>query len=76
MSSLFRRIEISEPQYESEGLRHVTVKSAALGRRADVTLWIPDKTTGPVPLVILLHGVYGSHWAWAGKGGAHRTAAA
>src|SRR5262249_27299910 len=28
-----------------------------------------------IPLVILLHGVYGSHWAWALKGGAHRTAA-
>jgi putative tributyrin esterase len=23
--------------------------------------------------VTLLHGVYGSHWAWAVKGGAHRT---
>jgi S-formylglutathione hydrolase FrmB len=28
-----------------------------------------------VPLVILLHGVYGSHWGWALRGGAHRTAA-
>jgi putative tributyrin esterase len=27
-----------------------------------------------VPIVILLHGVYGSHWAWAFKGAAHRTA--
>ena len=26
-------------------------------------------------LVILLHGVYGSHWSWASKGGAHRIAA-
>jgi hypothetical protein len=25
-----------------------------------------------LPLVILLHGVYGSHWAWLFKGGAHR----
>ena len=30
--------------------------------------------TEPLPLVILLHGVYGSHWCWSLKGGAHRTA--
>ena len=75
MPAAFRTLQISEPQYESEGLRHVTVKSAALQRRADMTLWVPDNATGPVPLVILLHGVYGSHWAWVWKGGAHRTAA-
>ena len=77
MPSAFRTIEISDPAYEVHGLRHVTVKSAALRRRADVTLWLPDKNaTGPLPLVILLHGVYGSHWAWAWKGGAHQTASA
>lgn len=76
MPSAFRTIEISDPVFEQEGLRHVTVKSAALRRRADVTLWIPDKPAAPAPLVILMHGVYGSHWAWAWKGGAHRTAAA
>jgi S-formylglutathione hydrolase FrmB len=27
-----------------------------------------------MPLVILLHGVYGSHWAWALKGRVHHTA--
>lgn len=79
--SAFRTIEISDPAYESEGLRHVTVKSGALGRRADVTLWFPpgfeagSPSAGNAPAVILLHGVYGSHWAWALKGGAHRTAA-
>jgi putative tributyrin esterase len=72
----FRTIEISSPAFELHGLRHVTVKSAALRRRADITLWVPENTSGPLPLVILLHGVYGSHWAWAWKGGAHLTAAA
>jgi enterochelin esterase-like enzyme len=57
-----------------EGLRHVTVHSAALGRRADCTLWAPANASGPLPLVTLLHGVYGSHWAWAYHGAAHRTA--
>lgn len=27
-----------------------------------------------LPLLTLLHGVYGSHWVWPFKGGAHRTA--
>jgi len=76
MPSFFRTIEVSDPAFECEGLRHVTVKSAALRRRADLTLWIPDKATAGLPLAVLMHGVYGSHWAWAWKGGAHRTAAA
>lgn len=76
MASAFHTIEISDPAYECEGLRQVTVKSAALRRRADITLWIPENAAPGLPLVILMHGVYGSHWAWSAKGGAHRTAAA
>jgi S-formylglutathione hydrolase FrmB len=76
-TSAFRTIEISEPRFEAEGLRWVTVKSRALKGRADLTLFVPRQAASArsVPLVILLHGVYGSHWAWALKGGAHRTAA-
>lgn len=75
--SNFRTIEISDPRFEAEGLRHVTVKSRALGHRADLTLFVPRQAAPArdLPVVILLHGVYGSHWAWAFKGGAHRTAA-
>ncbi len=71
----FRTIRSSDPRFEHESLRHITVKSPALGRRADLTLYLPS--VGPdhdLPLVILLHGVYGSHWSWAYKGGVHRTA--
>ena len=71
--SAFSRIEISDPRFETEHLRHVTVRSRALGRRADCTFYIP-----PAPsistLLILLHGVYGSHWVWTQKAGVHRTA--
>ncbi|MGI8908526.1 MAG: alpha/beta hydrolase [Candidatus Sumerlaeaceae bacterium] len=70
----FRTVEISDPVYERDGLRMVTVKSPALKRRADITLYLPPHCKAPVPLVILLHGVYGSHWAWAFSGGAHITA--
>lgn len=70
----FRTVETSDPRYEHEGLRHVTVKSAALRGRGDLTVWVPADAA-PAGLVILLHGVYGSHWCWALRGGAHRTAA-
>ena len=72
----FRTLEVSDPALAPEGLRFVTVKSAALGQRADLTLHVPPQAEGQrdVPIVILLHGVYGSHWAWAFKGGAHLTA--
>jgi len=71
---MFRTIDISDARFESDGLRCVTVKSAALRGRGDLTVWAPAGAT-PAALVILLHGVYGSHWCWALKGGAHRTAA-
>lgn len=73
----FRTIERADPAICAQGLEFVTVRSPALGRRADVTLFVPPAARGvqDLPLVILLHGVYGSHWAWALKGSAHVTAA-
>lgn len=71
----FRTVDISRGGAEPPGVRHVTVKSRALGRRADVTVYIPPDGDGPFPLVVLLHGVYGSHWNWTSSGRAHETAA-
>lgn len=72
---MFHTIETSDRRLEFDGLRFVTVKSRALGHRADITLFAPFEAQNlkDVPLAILLHGVYGSHWGWAIKGGAHRT---
>ena len=73
----FRTIAVSDPRFEHDGLRAVTFKSPALGGRADMSVFVPQSLEGKtnVPLVMLLHGVYGSHWAWTHMGGAHRTAA-
>ncbi|RFS13508.1 alpha/beta hydrolase family protein [Emticicia sp. C21] len=69
--SKFFTIEISDPSYENDNLRYVTVKSNALKKRADISLFVPKE---PIKaMVILLHGVYGSHWAWSLKGGVHKT---
>ena len=74
--SRFGKIELSDPQYEPGHLRFLTFNSPALRGRGDVSLFIPpssERMTN-LPLVILLHGVYCSHWAWAFKGRAHITA--
>lgn len=72
----FRTIEVSDAAVAPPGLHFVTVKSPALGQRVDLTLYVPPQAAGrrDLPIVTLLHGVYSSHWAWAFKGGAHRTA--
>jgi len=73
----FRTVEVSDPRWERDGLRHVTVKSPALKQRVDLSVFVCPgaESQSDVPLVILMHGVYGSHWAWALKGGVHQTAA-
>jgi enterochelin esterase-like enzyme len=74
----FATIDLSDPAYEWDNLRFLTFKSPALQGRGDVTLFVPPNSAEAtsLPMVVLLHGVYGSHWNWALKGGAHRTAAA
>ena len=57
-----------------QGLDFITVKSNALKKRADLTVFAPQNTEGALSIVILLHGVYGSHWAWTMKGNVHKTA--
>ena len=49
-----------------------TVKSNALNHRADVSVYKPEGNYKNMPVVILLHGVYGSHWAWSLKANVHK----
>ena len=68
----FRTTEISEPIFESNHLRFITVKSPNLKGRGDICVFIPPvNQLKHAPLVILLHGVYGSSWAWSHQGGVH-----
>lgn len=71
----FRTVEISDPQFESEGLRFITVKTPNLKGRGDICVYVPEvDDRSDLPIVLLLHGVYGSAWCWSQKAGAHHTA--
>ncbi|MDB5122787.1 MAG: xynZ 2 [Mucilaginibacter sp.] len=69
----FKTLEISNPAYESDNLRFVTVKTPNLKGRGDIIVYVPPGTrpVDTLPVVILLHGVYGSAWSWALCGGVH-----
>jgi enterochelin esterase-like enzyme len=70
----FPTIECSNPAYSPPGIHFITVKSPALNHRADISVFVPPNLSdAPLPLVTLLHGVYGSHWAWLFKAGAHEV---
>ncbi len=75
-SPRFGKIELSDPRFEHDHLRFLTFNSPALRGRGDVTLYVPanTETATDLPVVVLLHGVYCSHWAWAYKAGAHHIA--
>ena len=72
----YRKPKWSDPAYELPNVRLLTFYSRALKGRGDVTLFLPDgwESLVDMPLVVMLHGVHGSHWAWVFNGGAHRLA--
>jgi enterochelin esterase-like enzyme len=73
--SVFRTIEISNPLFEWNNLRFITLKSKHLKGRGDICVYVPEgNEQRDLPIAILLHGVYGSSWSWALSGGAHETA--
>ena len=71
----FRTTEISDPQFENDNLRFITVKTPHLKGRGDICVYVPPgtKPNHTLPIVILLHGVYGSAWSWAYSAGVHLT---
>jgi len=69
-------IELSSPRFTKDPITHLTFQSPALGGRGNVLIHLPpghEKDEG-LPVVMLLHGVLGSHWSWAYNGGAHLVA--
>lgn len=72
----YQPVELSDPAFERDEVRSLTFYSQALGGRGDVSLFVPAESNGRtgVPIVLLLHGVYGSHWSWFYSGAVHLTA--
>ena len=69
----FRTLEISNPKYETDHLRFITVKTPNLKGRGDICVYVPKAPGEDVlPIVILLHGVYGSAWSWPYSSGVHQ----
>ncbi|GGG97301.1 endo-1,4-beta-xylanase [Parapedobacter pyrenivorans] len=72
----FRTLEQSNPRFERDNLRFMTVKSNNLRGRGDIVVYIPSDCPANVPVAVLLHGVYGSAWSWAFSAGVHLQAEA
>lgn len=73
--SRFDTIRLSNPRFESDNIHLMTLKSPALNGRGDISVFVPPncEDVANLPAVILLHGVYGSHWAWTHSMGVHLT---
>ncbi len=73
--SKFKTTELSQAEFESNNLRFITVKTKNLKGRGDICLFVPPiANLNDIPIVILLHGVYGSSWVWSQKAGVHISA--
>jgi putative tributyrin esterase len=66
MEKRFPNAQLSPPIPGNESLRFLNFRSEALGSRGDVVLFSPPKMESlhHVPLLLLLHGVYGCQWNW------------
>jgi len=69
---MIHTLETSNPGDLPHDLVMVTAHTDSLKGRGDCTFVLPQGATGEIPLVILLHGVHGSHWSWPllGRAGA------
>ncbi len=65
------RSEQSNPVYSRPNTQTLTLNSSYLNRRQDVTIYNPYSDAKDLPVILLLHGVYGNNWVWMDLGGVH-----
>ncbi|KMT63828.1 alpha/beta hydrolase [Catenovulum maritimum] len=63
------RLEVSNPEYTPCNNQIVTVHSSNLQGRHDINIYNVDALGKDLPVIILLHGVYGNSWVWSHLGG-------
>ncbi|NVK23397.1 MAG: prolyl oligopeptidase family serine peptidase [Gammaproteobacteria bacterium] len=68
-----KRLEISNPEYAQPNTTLLTIHSSHINRRQDVSVYHNCDSKQDVPIVLLMHGVYGSNWVWMELGGAHKV---
>ncbi|MGB5997175.1 MAG: alpha/beta fold hydrolase [Marinomonas sp.] len=66
-----KRLEVSNPIYTPDNTQFLTIHSSHLERRHDVSVYNVNAQGQNVPIILLLHGVYGNHWVWMHLGGVH-----
>ena len=73
---LFPNAQLSSPIPGNARLRFLNFRGAALGYRGDLLLYTPPEfeSLENIPLLLLLHGVYGCQWNWWLNGSIDRTA--
>ncbi|MBK8503905.1 MAG: prolyl oligopeptidase family serine peptidase [Saprospiraceae bacterium] len=69
----FEHSSITDVNYAPPGVTFLSLKSSNLFGRGGVSVYVPPSAVGKknVPYVILLHGVYGSHFSWLYQAGVH-----
>lgn len=69
------RVEKSNDAYSRANTTLLTLHSSFLAKRETITVYqsgtASSKISNDTPIIVLLHGVYGAHWAWMELGGAH-----
>lgn len=72
----FPNAQLSAPIPGNKRRRFLNFRGAALAYRADLLLYAPPgfESMAHVPLLLLLHGVYGCQWNWWLNGAMDRTA--
>ncbi|WP_017446563.1 alpha/beta hydrolase [Gayadomonas joobiniege] len=67
------RTEVSNPAHTPDNCQFVTVFSSYLNRRQDILYYNVNADGKNLPVIILLHGVYGNAWVWLHLGGVDKA---
>lgn len=68
-----QQIEQSTPGSATDKCMTLTVHASSLKGRGTISCYNAYSETRDLPIVILLHGVYGNHWVWMNMGGVHNV---
>ena len=65
------RCEKSDIRCSPENTYNICVHSSHLKGRGDISVYNSSSSKQQLGVILLLHGVYGSHWSWMYSGGVH-----